>query len=69
MSQKLVYDILKEFEGQKATIAEIRKIVITRYPSYTLSQYLSLRLRSLVNKGCIVYNHKDRTYTIVDTFD
>jgi hypothetical protein len=68
MSQRIAYDIIKELGGQ-ATIPEIRKIIRERYPGYTLDQYLANRLRSLVNKGCLRYDHKLRSYRIVDTFD
>ncbi len=68
MSQKLVYDLIKEMGGQ-VTIYHLKTLIRERYPSYTLDQYLSNRIRSLVTKGCIEYDKILRMCTIVDTFD
>lgn len=68
MSQKIAYDLLVELGGE-ATLPQIKTMIRNKYPDYTLDKYVSSRLRSLVAKGCIRYNHRLRTYKIVDTFD
>ena len=52
MSQKDVFDIIKELGGS-ATSPEIRSRAKIKYPTSTLFQYVADRLRKLKNWGYV----------------
>lgn len=52
MSQRDVYEILKELGG-KATTKEIREFAKKKYPNCSLHTYVSTRLSALEKHGCI----------------
>jgi DNA-binding HxlR family transcriptional regulator len=61
MSQRDVYEILKEIGG-KATTNEIRNLAKNKYPNRTLYQYVSDRLKKLQKWG---YVEKEGEYWVI----
>ena len=54
MSQKAVYDLLKELDGT-ATTKQIRELAKKRYHAHTLYLYVTNRLKKLERNGYIIH--------------
>ncbi len=63
MSQKTVYELLKELGG-KATVKQISELALKKYPEYSLHSYVGNRLHKLANWGYIKQN-RDGTWEIL----
>lgn len=66
MSQKAVYELLKELGG-RATSREISRLAKERYPIYTLHLYVTNRLHKLERNG-IVKQDKEGYWEIIDEY-
>lgn len=55
MSQKVVYELLKELGG-RATVKQVSELALKKYPEYTLHSYVGNRLRKLQNWGYVKKN-------------
>uniref|UniRef100_A0A7V3KNY3 Uncharacterized protein n=1 Tax=candidate division WOR-3 bacterium TaxID=2052148 RepID=A0A7V3KNY3_UNCW3 len=53
MSQKEVYEIIKELGGE-ATYSEIKRRAKEKFPNLTLWQYVTDRLKKLEKKGYVI---------------
>jgi uncharacterized membrane protein len=53
MSQKEVYEIIKELGGE-ATYREIKRRAKEKFPNLTLWQYVTDRLKKLEKKGYVI---------------
>ena len=53
MSQKEVYDIIKELGGE-ATYREIKRRAKEKFPNLTLWQYVTDRLKKLEKNGYVI---------------
>jgi len=67
MSQKTVYELLKELGG-KATSSQIRKLAQERYPDLTLYLYVTNRLRKLQRNGYVKYDAASGYWIIVSEY-
>jgi len=52
MSQKIVYECLKELGG-KATSREIKEYIMSKYPTISLPSYVHMQLKQLKKWGYI----------------
>lgn len=65
MSQKVVYELLKELGG-RATLQQIKALAFEKYPEYSLHEYVGNRLLKLKTWGYVRRN-KDDTWEIIST--
>ena len=66
MSQKIIYDLLKELGGNAFT-SDISKLAKQKYPDATLHTYVYHRLRDLKKWGLIKKN-TDGSWSIVEEY-
>lgn len=66
MSQKLIWEILRELGGI-ATTQQVRELAKKKYPELTLWEYAGNRLRKLQKNGYVSREYKNHidTWTII----
>ena len=65
MSQKDIYEILKELGGE-ASVIEVRKRAKEKYPKRTLHMYVTNRLRKLQKWGYVnLISPADKVWKII----
>jgi hypothetical protein len=63
MSQKAVYELLKELGG-RASLKQVSELAFKKFPEYTLYEYVGNRLRKLKRWGYVKQN-EDGTWEII----
>lgn len=68
MSQKIVFNVIKELGGINVKQKDVIKIIRERHPCLYSSRYTSGALRRLKNKGYITEDFQTRTFTILEQY-
>jgi hypothetical protein len=68
MSQKLMYDIIKELGGNRVSIKQIIKLTKTKAPAIYVNKLLHSDLKGLRKWEYVSYDAQARAYTIIDKF-
>jgi len=68
MSQKIVFEVIKELGGINVRQKDVSRIIKERYPCLYSSRYASNAIRRLKNGGYISEDYSSRTFTILDQY-